>query len=1241
MTKAAVVKFQNKYASEVLTPYGLTAGTGFFGTASRAKANAMIAAGVGTGTGTVTPATGSYTVSLAANQPSGTLGEGSAYNPVLKINVSAGTTAQSITSVTVQRTGLSIDSNVDGVLVADETGVRHGNIVSLANGTATITFTNSPIAVAAGTTKTISIQLNMKPDAAVAVNFSGTMGINLTAMSGTPAGLPLVGNTFTLVDTNATMGTLTTDVVTISAAAVNKDIGSTGYEIQKFEMAAGANEDINLKSLTIYQNGTAADTDIANIKLVAPDGTVLATVATPTNKYVTFDISAAPYKIAKGVTKNLAVKLDVVSGSSRTIQFIIQNDYDVVATGVSTGLNVIPVADTASGVDKSFPMGDAANLNSVAIAAGSAYITKTTTSPSGVISVGSSNVTIATFNFEARGEDIEIRKVDVNIQGTGLVAADLAGTVKLVTEDGQTIFSASPTATGLVGAVAAGTNIDTMSTYYTIPAGTTKKISVVVDTASGLGTTDTIYAQISDIYYKKVTSNAYATYQAGTYIVGNELSASAGTLTVVKNGSLGSSTKVAGSTDVKIGSYLLQTNSTEGVNVSSIAILITGASAGDTDANFSNLRIKKADGTVLGTAVTAPVIDGSTANTFSVSGELNIPASTTTQVDVYVNMNTAAADGGAADTLVTSIAASGVSATGSTSGAPANGPTGVQTGQTIVIVTGGALTVSMETSGAASAQFLTTGLSGVELGKVKLAATVENMKIERLEVRSINGNGNIAQVKLLGSGQSSDPTAVVTNGTAVFTFPSGSEITVPAYGSRVLTVAVDTTNVGTMTAGKLGTVGFGTMNARGEGSGVAVEETVTGTAFVSGTDAFTGAVGDVIYFTKAAVDGTAGGVAANTAPGFYMVTTTTAGHLNIAAGSIKLNGEADLVSFTTGNKVVLLNKVGTDATIDDVSFALAVGDIVYIHDVTTPANDGFYAIDTAVVLNGSCEGADACINGLNLVSASDAITKFTNVNAIVANTMRFEEVEPVMTKNGSSPSGSVSSNSDQIVAMYDIKAEGSRDLTFDSFSVEKGGSNNPNRNVVAYSLYNGTTKLSDVATTNTASTGVLAATAAGTEIIWSDLGLANAAAASKIYVGDTLQYATTAAATTVVFTGKVTAKSATGLKFDTLTVVAAAGSFYNNRVHFDTSSTTGLVAQTITAGQTLTLTVKSDTTNVKSGLGAGVNATLTFSIPGASGPLTTDVGGLDWDYTPLGSGGAASYKTQADNYPVIANTLTY
>jgi len=272
LTKAAVMAYQ--------TAKSITPVAGYFGPLTRAAANAdggVVPTTSPTVSPTVSPTAspvGDSSVQLASNNPaSGTLADGSAYNVMLKAKVNAGSAERSITSVTVERMGLSVDTNVSGVLVTvdEQAGKRFGNVVTLSENKATITFTSDPIVIAAGQSATLSVQFHI-----AAAAQSGTIGAKITAMTGDPTGLPLIGNLFSIADGANTLGTLTADVVSLTTVTVNVDLGTTDYYLTKFRLVAGANEDVAVSQIVLFQNGTAADEDLNNWEFIDVNGVVLA-----------------------------------------------------------------------------------------------------------------------------------------------------------------------------------------------------------------------------------------------------------------------------------------------------------------------------------------------------------------------------------------------------------------------------------------------------------------------------------------------------------------------------------------------------------------------------------------------------------------------------------------------------------------------------------------------------------------------------------------------------------------------------------------------------------------------------------------------------------------------------------------------------------------------------------------------------------------------------------------------------
>jgi len=367
LTKQAVIKFQNKYASEVLAPIGLSAGTGYVGSMTRSKLNALYGTcpttttgGVTTGTTATTTTTTTGTPMLtvsAATQPAATLAVGSAARvPFTKITLTAGDSDVTVNSVTVKRTGLASDSVFSGIVLLDEDGTQLG-IAKTLNSIHQATI-GSSFTVPAGTSKTLTVAANMASKTTLS-SYAGEVPYLSVVAINTPAevtgALPITGAGLT-INSTLTIGTASFSRGPLDPAAnPSKAVGTTGYTFAQVRATAGSAEKVRLQSIRWNQSGSVSPSDIANVKVYVGD-TAYDTKVSSDGKYYSASFGDG-IVIDKGMFKDIAIKGDIVSGSGRTIDFDIYKTTDVYLTGETYGYGITPTiggnTDSNSSTDDS------------------------------------------------------------------------------------------------------------------------------------------------------------------------------------------------------------------------------------------------------------------------------------------------------------------------------------------------------------------------------------------------------------------------------------------------------------------------------------------------------------------------------------------------------------------------------------------------------------------------------------------------------------------------------------------------------------------------------------------------------------------------------------------------------------------------------------------------------------------------------------------------------------------------
>ena len=810
LTKAAVMKWQNMNAASVLTPAGLSASAGFWGSFSRAFANSTCGTGTTTGTGTVTPpATGGISVS-AGTQPANSLAIAHATTaaskvPFTKFTVTAGSADATLNSVVVERTGLGADTNFDSVVLLDENDTQIGITKTLnSDHRATI---GDKVVIKAGTSMTFTVAGNMTAGGSagqvvalsvVAVNASGSV----------TGSFPITGAMHT-INTSLSIGSVTMARGAFDpGSAQTKEVGVTGYNFTSIKVTAGSAEDMYMKSIRWNQTGSAGTTDVGNVMTIV-DAVSYPTVISSDGKYYTTVFPTPGLLMAKGGSKDITVKGDIIGGSNRTIAFDVAKRIDVSVKGKDNGFYSTPPQTNSCGATTGTscftstedPWYDA---SVVTISAGTINVSSWTAGVAASnIAENLSDQAIAGFIVDVKGEAISVGSIAfrVALEGTATAAFGLGDVtnVKLIKDDG-TVLSGPVDGSGAT--TKSGTI--TLTNSITFPTGITK-IKLVGKMGTDAANNDTIAASTTPssdwTTVKGQTTGNTITPAPASGISGPTQTIKAGSLTITVSTLPPAQTVIAGSKQFTFANYIMDsTQSGEDVRLTTVPLYYDKGAGNRND--LTNCQLYDGATTLTtGSNVKNPASTdtaSSTTMTFDGTG-LTITKGTSKTLALKCDVATGATSNYWWGIDADAFTATANTASGITSGTSITITSTDSVGQRMTSATGGSYTVVAATDSSVYYRQFNAGATDLTLAKfIFTAGTAEDIDLKQiamqlgnvasnspadllgLEVSVWNGTTKVGTAQF-GSGDS--PDNATSTLTTVVRIPRGESVTLTVKGS--------------------------------------------------------------------------------------------------------------------------------------------------------------------------------------------------------------------------------------------------------------------------------------------------------------------------------------------------------------------------------------------------------------------------------------------------------------------------
>lgn len=946
----------------------------------------------------VTPATGGIGVSLASGTPAaGNIADGASANFTKFTLTPASGASVSLTSLYVTRSGLSTDTQVENVqLIRASDGVQMGNTAGGFDSSHRAQIFFSPAMVLTSATDfyiRAGIVDGSQAGNTVALGVASNSDVvsNATGVTGAPA----TGNLMTIVA--LTIGTVTLAEFG-SVADSTPDGGDKDVVTNTFQLTAGSTEDISVEQITVLKAGTAGVTDTNTIELW--NDTTNATVGTNAswnaeNKAV-FNFSPA-LMIAKGNTVRFTVRVDIVSGAGLTVNSDIVDGSTalVVAKGLLYGYYITP---TVSGGWAG--TGD----NAQTINSGALVISKSAASVATGNVTQADNQVLGTWDFDARGEEIRISELNVNLAFADDFATGDITNARLYDAAGNLV--AGPV-DGSAEVGVSDREIDFTQTFI-VPVGVhqyTLKARVATTAGDDAdATADTIAATITaagDVIAKTVRTNTSVT-ATGVPATLNTQTVRAAAIAATTLTTPAARQIAEGITDFVFATAALNASgSGEDVRVSAIQFEVVTANQADPD-SLVNIEVwadltsaNSGRGDKFETKVSnTEQIDGDPAATvdFSITltQALTIKKDSFTEIavvgDIQPGVFTVAGDN---DTFTVSIddTANDVTAvgvdTGSTVAVTASGA-----GQAMTVVAGGTVTVTVDSSSPQS-DILVGGSAGKTIAVYRAVTNaVEAVELDQMVVTNAStgdentgtwylysnrdGNGNLVTPFLAASAPNgATPTFNLNNSVVRIPADSVALFTIKADilavdGTAVVNGDVVDTNLADLTAAAA------TAASDVDFTGLASGALVPGT----GTDGITNADHE-LYKSRPYVS-----FAADSPSG--ALTPTAAGSVTGLVAKINILADAAFdIAFTNDD-------ANHDAT--DSSVVISINSVV-TDDAVDSGGFSFVDMSTSTVVDSATSDIEAAVDTICDFSTADMFVAAgqTKTLAVYADTQAYED----------------------------------------------------------------------------------------------------------------------------------------------------------------------------------------------------------------------------------------------------------